>query len=35
MYAILKEVKERMGFAPDLVEDICMGNVSNHFSNLG
>ena len=29
MYAILKETKERMGFAPELVEDICMGNVSD------
>ncbi|RYP32663.1 hypothetical protein DL766_003883 [Monosporascus sp. MC13-8B] len=29
MYAILKEAKERMGFAPELVEDICMGNVSD------
>lgn len=27
MYAILKETKERMGFTPDLVEDIAMGNV--------
>lgn len=29
MYAILKETKERMGFTPDLVEDIAMGNVSD------
>ncbi|KAK7744312.1 hypothetical protein SLS62_010270 [Diatrype stigma] len=29
MYAILKEVRERMGFTPELVEDICMGNVSD------
>ncbi|KAI1267061.1 Thiolase, N-terminal domain-containing protein [Xylariaceae sp. FL1019] len=29
MYAILKATKERMGFSPDLVEDICMGNVSD------
>ncbi|KAH9889710.1 Thiolase, N-terminal domain-containing protein [Xylariomycetidae sp. FL2044] len=29
MYAILKATKERMGFSADLVEDICMGNVSD------
>ncbi|KAI0150764.1 Thiolase, N-terminal domain-containing protein [Xylariaceae sp. FL1272] len=29
MYAILKATRERMGFSPDLVEDICMGNVSD------
>lgn len=27
MYAILKAARERLGFSPDLVEDICMGNV--------
>lgn len=26
-YALLKEVKERMGFDAGLVEDICFGNV--------
>ncbi|XXG95257.1 hypothetical protein Hte_001517 [Hypoxylon texense] len=29
MYAILKAARERLGFSPDLVEDICMGNVSD------
>ncbi|KAI5919150.1 3-ketoacyl-CoA thiolase-like protein [Camillea tinctor] len=29
MYAILKATRERLGFSPDLVEDICMGNVSD------
>ncbi|KAI0191632.1 Thiolase, N-terminal domain-containing protein [Astrocystis sublimbata] len=29
MYAILKATRERMGFSSDLVEDICMGNVSD------
>ncbi|KAI0016842.1 Thiolase, N-terminal domain-containing protein [Xylariomycetidae sp. FL0641] len=29
MFAILKEARERLGFAPELVEDICMGNVSD------
>ncbi|KAI1747046.1 Thiolase, N-terminal domain-containing protein [Xylaria castorea] len=29
MYAILKATRERMGFSPDLVEDISMGNVSD------
>ncbi|KAI1349490.1 Thiolase, N-terminal domain-containing protein [Xylaria sp. FL0043] len=29
MYAILKATRERMGFPPELVEDICMGNVSD------
>ncbi|KAI0394142.1 Thiolase, N-terminal domain-containing protein [Xylariaceae sp. FL0594] len=29
MFAILKATRERMGFSPDLVEDICMGNVSD------
>jgi acetyl-CoA acyltransferase 1 len=28
VYAILKEVKERAGIDPALVEDICFGNVS-------
>ncbi|KAK6212263.1 hypothetical protein LQW54_005394 [Pestalotiopsis sp. IQ-011] len=28
-YALLKEVRERMGFDPALVEDICFGNVSD------
>ncbi|KAH6660749.1 3-ketoacyl-CoA thiolase [Truncatella angustata] len=28
-YALLKEVKDRMGFDPALVEDICFGNVSD------
>lgn len=27
MYAILKATRERLGFSPELVEDICMGNV--------
>jgi acetyl-CoA acetyltransferase len=26
-YAILKETRERLGFDPALVEDICFGNV--------
>ncbi|CAJ2512576.1 Uu.00g055910.m01.CDS01 [Anthostomella pinea] len=29
MYALLKATRERMGFSPDLVEDVCMGNVSD------
>ncbi|KAI1811690.1 Thiolase, N-terminal domain-containing protein [Poronia punctata] len=29
MYAILKATRERMGFSPELVEDITMGNVSD------
>ncbi|KAI0965780.1 Thiolase, N-terminal domain-containing protein [Xylaria arbuscula] len=29
MYSILKSTRERLGFSPDLVEDICMGNVSD------
>jgi acetyl-CoA acyltransferase 1 len=29
-YALLKEVKDRMGFDPALVEDICFGNVCAH-----
>ncbi|KAI1851531.1 hypothetical protein JX265_012387 [Neoarthrinium moseri] len=28
-YALLKEVKDRIGFDPALVEDICFGNVSD------
>ena len=27
VYALLKEVKERCGLNPSLVEDICLGNV--------
>ncbi|KAI1340216.1 Thiolase, N-terminal domain-containing protein [Xylariaceae sp. FL0016] len=29
MYSILKSTRERMGFSPNLVEDISMGNVSD------
>jgi acetyl-CoA acyltransferase 1 len=29
VYALLKETRERMGFDPALVEDICLGNVSD------
>ncbi|KAI0403800.1 Thiolase, N-terminal domain-containing protein [Xylaria palmicola] len=29
MFAVLKAARERLGFSPDLVEDICMGNVSD------
>lgn len=29
MYATLKAARERLGFSPELVEDICMGNVSD------
>jgi acetyl-CoA acetyltransferase len=27
MFGILQATRERMGFSPHLVEDICMGNV--------
>lgn len=29
VYALLKEVRERSGIDPALVEDICLGNVSD------
>ncbi|KAI1431484.1 Thiolase, N-terminal domain-containing protein [Xylaria sp. CBS 124048] len=33
MFAILKAARERLGFNPSLVEDICMGNVSDGSSS--
>lgn len=33
VYALLKEVKERSGLDPALVEDICLGNVSPSLDN--
>ncbi len=29
VYALLKEVKNRSGIDPALIEDICLGNVGN------
>ncbi|KAI1819394.1 Thiolase, N-terminal domain-containing protein [Xylaria intraflava] len=29
MFAVLQAARERLGFPPELVEDICMGNVSD------
>lgn len=34
VYALLKEVKERSGIDPALVEDIALGNVSCHYPRL-
>ncbi|KAJ8108818.1 hypothetical protein ONZ43_g6311 [Nemania bipapillata] len=34
MYAILKATRERLGFSPDLVEDICMGNVRKDATTI-
>lgn len=34
MYAILKAARERLGFSPELVEDICMGNVRGSVPGL-
>ena len=35
IYALLKQVKERSGVDPTLVEDICIGNVRTHPRGIG